>query len=207
VPNPVVVISPAAPAAGPVPAPGALATSDSGTIDVSGILADVDIAGALAGDMTVADDLSAARGLFEELLAGHVTQVRDLMLAVHSGEAATRWIEPCKPALSNLRRMAEQLEMQDLCTSLDAFLEVVQEVLAAGRQNVDPQRRQALMDAYARLSALLPSAFELGAERDRREPIIVHSLLLQACDQQSLTVDKVYGAGLTRFEMFCNADP
>jgi hypothetical protein len=53
----------------------------------------------------------------------------------------------------------------------------------------------------------MPQAFTLDAERDQRESIIIHSLLVQIPDVRKVTVDKLYAAGLTTLEVFFLAKP
>jgi hypothetical protein len=53
----------------------------------------------------------------------------------------------------------------------------------------------------------MPDGFSLEAERDRREPIIVQSLLLQVPEVRKVTLDKLYAAGLTRLEMYFVSKP
>src|SRR5262249_48615529 len=59
---------------------------------------------------------------------------------------------------------------------------------------------------YERLTELIPQAFELDAERDRREPIIVEALLLQVDGVEKLTIDKLFAVGLNRLETLMNAN-
>jgi hypothetical protein len=51
----------------------------------------------------------------------------------------------------------------------------------------------------------MPDAFALDEERDRREPIIVQSLLRQVPDVRKVALDKLYAAGLTGLEMYYQA--
>src|SRR5690606_36978647 len=53
----------------------------------------------------------------------------------------------------------------------------------------------------------LPTAFELGNQRDRREAILVHQLLLQVPDVHKLTVDRIYAAGLSTISGLAGAAP
>jgi hypothetical protein len=64
-----------------------------------------------------------------------------------------------------------------------------------------------LILSYSELVRLMPQAFTLDAERDQRESIIIHSLLLQIPDVRKLTVDKIYAAGLTTLDVIFLAKP
>jgi hypothetical protein len=157
-----------------------------------------------AGTSTAAD-LAAARRVFEELAVGHVAQVRDVMLELQLGDVASSWVASSRPALRSLRAMAEQMEQADLCEALDHFCAGVELAIASGKAQVGDERKEALLERYQRLIELIPQAFELDAERDRREPIIVESLLRQVEGVENVTVDKLRAVGLDRLDRLMRA--
>jgi len=150
--------------------------------------------------VSTAEDLAAVRKVFEDVAGVHVAQVRDVMLELRFGEAQPSWVEASKPALKSLRAMAEQMELTDLCAALDAFCAGVDTAIANGRIDKDE-----LLRRYQRLIELIPQAFELDAERDRREPIIVEGLLQQIEGVEKLTIDKLFSVGLNRLDALMNA--
>jgi hypothetical protein len=150
--------------------------------------------------VSTAEDLEAVRKVFEDVAGVHVAQVRDVMLELRFGEAQPSWVEASKPALRSLRAMAEQMELTDLCGALDAFCAGVDTAIANGRIDKDE-----LLRRYQRLIELIPQAFELDAERDRREPIIVEGLLSQIEGVEKLTIDKLFSVGLNRLDALMNA--
>jgi hypothetical protein len=147
---------------------------------------------------STAGDLAAARKLFDDLAVDHVTQVRDVMLELSLGDVPLSWVESTKPALRSLRAMAQQMEQADLCGALDDFCTAVDHALASGQSQVTDTRKTELQAKYQRLIDLIPKAFELDAERDRREPIIVECLLRQVEGVEDLTIHKLFGVGLGR---------
>ena len=149
-------------------------------------------------------DLSAVRKLFEEVAVSHVAQVRDVMLELRFGDATTHWIEMTKPALMSLRRMAKEMELVDLTARLDDFCAAVDDTVAA--HTIDEPRKSELLRRYQRLIELIPAAFELDAERDRREPIIVEALLSQIDGVERPTIDRLFAVGLGRLEALVMAD-
>jgi hypothetical protein len=149
-------------------------------------------------------DLAAVKKMFEEVAVAHVAQVRDVMLELRYGEADTRWIELTKPALQSLRSMAKQMDLVDLTTSLDAFIAGV-DAAVAGRV-IDDAGKTELLGRYQRLVELIPQAFELDAERDRREPIIVEALLAQIEGVERPTIDKLFSVGLNRLAALIGAN-
>jgi hypothetical protein len=150
--------------------------------------------------VSTAEDLAAVRKVFEDVAGVHVAQVRDVMIELRFGEAQPSWVEATKPALKSLRAMAEQMELTDLCGALDAFCVGVDTAISSGRIDKDE-----LLRRYQRLIELIPQAFELDAERDRREPIIVESLLYQIPGVEKRTIEKLFAVGLSRLDALMRA--
>lgn len=159
--------------------------------------------GASDGISTTAD-LAEVRGVFNEVAAIHVAQVRDVMLELRYGEAQPAWIESTQPALRSLRSMAAQMELTDLCNALDEFCVAV-DAAVGGRARIDDPAKAQLMTRYERLIELIPQAFELDAERDRREPIIVEALLYQIEGVERRTIEKLFAVGLNRLDALMRA--
>jgi chemotaxis protein histidine kinase CheA len=149
-------------------------------------------------------DLAEVRRVFNEVAAIHVAQVRDVMLELRYGEAQPSWIESTQPALRSLRAMAGQMELTDLCTALDGFCVAV-DAATSGRARIDDAGKAELLRRYERLIELIPQAFELDAERDRREPIIVESLLYQIAGVERRTIEKLFAVGLHRLDALMRA--
>ena len=144
-----------------------------------------------------AADEAALRATFEELAVAHVTVLRNAMLEVRWGEAQASWLELGRPALKSLRGMAAEVGHTALVAALDGFVVALQAVLEPGQPpEVTGSSRETLLAAYAPLATCLPRAFALEGERDRREPIVVRSLLEQVADLEPLMVDKLMAAGL-----------
>jgi len=155
------------------------------------------------GVSTVAD-LAEVRRVFNEVAAIHVAQVRDVMLELRYGEAQPSWIESTQPALRSLRTMAGQMDLADLCAALDDFCVAV-DAATSGRARIDEASKAELLRRYERLIELIPQAFELDAERDRREPIIVESLLYQIEGVERRTIEKLFAVGLHRLDALMRA--
>jgi len=86
--------------------------------------------------VSTAQDLAEVRGVFNEVAAIHVAQVRDVMLELRYGDAQPSWIESTQPALRSLRAMAGQMELTDLCMALDGFCVAV-DAAVGGRARID----------------------------------------------------------------------
>jgi len=145
---------------------------------------------------TESDD-AALRETFEELAVAHVTPIRNAMMEVRFGEAQASWLELGRPALKSLRSMASEVGHQALVAALDGFVGALQTALEPGQPpEVTGPSRDTLLSAYAPLASVLPRAFALDGERDRREPIVVRALLEQVVELEPLMIDKLLAAGL-----------
>jgi hypothetical protein len=142
--------------------------------------------------------------VFNDVAAIHVAQVRDVMLELRYGDAEPSWIESTQPALRSLRTMAAQMELTDLCQALDDFCVAVDGAVS-GRARIDDAGKAELLRRYQRLIEMIPQAFELDAERDRREPIIVEALLYQIEGVEKRTIEKLFGVGLNRLDALMRA--
>jgi len=150
-------------------------------------------------------DLEEVRRTFHEVAVAHVSQVRDVMLELRFGDADPSWLAGTKPALSSLRAMAAQIDLKDLVTALDEFATMI-DMSVANRARIADADKAELLRRYQRLIELIPQAFELDAERDRREPIIVEALLLQTEGVERPTMDKLFAVGLNRLDALFNAN-
>src|SRR5205823_735521 len=144
---------------------------------------------------------------YAELAVEYCAPVRNVMIEVRWGELPTLWLEFVRSALVSLRAMADQIELPALVSALDRFGAAVDAAIASGEAVVGAGNRQRLLEAYAALPACLPRAFDLEAERDRREPIILRSLLQLVPEVGPLEVEKLLSAGLTRLEVIGQARP
>jgi hypothetical protein len=151
-----------------------------------------------------AQDLAAVRATFHEIAGVHVAHVRDVMLELRFGDVPCSLIESTVPALGSLRSMAATMQLNDLCGAIDEFCDAVK-VAVTGAAKVKQDRKDQLLRQYQQLIQLLPTAFDLDGERDRREPIIVESLLMQVAGVERVVLDKLFAVGLSRLDTLLRA--
>ena len=156
--------------------------------------------------VTSEQDRAALRELFNELAGHHLAQLRDLMIEIRGGTALAEWIDLSQPAVASVKGMAEQLELGELCVALDKLLLALAEARIAGGAVIG-QARANVLDAYFPLMELVPGGLELDAERNRREPVIVHSLLRQIPGVEKVTIDKLVAASLISIATLADARP
>ncbi len=151
--------------------------------------------------------ITELRDLFIALAVNHMRQVRDFMIGVRWGEAPRNWLPICEPAVNSLLRAAREMELGDLCVSLQEYNTALSHAADATGTTIAGETREALLEAYAKLVEQMPEAFALDEERGRREAIIVHALLQQVPDVHKVTIDKIYAAGLTSLDVLFLAKP
>jgi hypothetical protein len=152
-------------------------------------------------------DQTPVRELFADIAANYVRAVRNFMIEVHRGDTAKEWIDICQPAVHSIKRAAEKMELADVHSAIEDFDAVLELASGADGRFISGEVRDELVATYESLVELMPQAFTLDAERDQRESIIIHSLLLQVPDVRKVTIDKLYAAGLTTLEVFFLAKP
>jgi hypothetical protein len=150
-----------------------------------------------------AADRAAARATLSDLAAEHVRPVRSLMLELQWGGSAVAWTVAARGALSSLRRMAEQVEMEALNQAISAFLIPLDHAVVNEFITEDLGRQ--LTATYAALVSALPGAFELEGDRDRREPLLVQSVLGQVPGLEPLMVQRLFAVGLGRLDSLLRA--
>jgi hypothetical protein len=148
----------------------------------------------------------AAMETFRGVAAWYVSHVRNLMLEVKWGTPSTSWLQGCERSIRSLSRFAREVEWQDLAEKLSDFSRALSRARSRGPR-VEGDIKDDLMAAYAPLVEILPSAFELGEEKERREPIIVRSLLLQVPGVETVEIDRLTAAGLSTLETLFAASP
>lgn len=154
-----------------------------------------------------ASDLEEAQRLFLEISVNYLGPVRDLIVEIDLGEPTKEWLGICRPSVGSMLRAARELELGELAQRLDEVLTALEHAERGPGAGIEPRAREALRAAYDKLVALLPAAFGVKEERDRREPVIVQSLLQQVSDVRKVALDRIYAAGLTSLELFYKAKP
>ena len=199
--------TPPAPAASP-PSDGAVRrkrmSSSSGAF--AAIIDEGSNGTAVVAGTSSESDRAAVQQVFDELATNHVDQVRNVMLELQVGDVACSWMETSKATLASLRAMASEMDNGDLVAALDGFVTAIDAAVASGQATVAGPRKDELMKRYERLVELIPRAFALDGERDRREPIIVESLLRQVPGVEKITIDRLFAAGLSRLNVLIKAN-
>jgi hypothetical protein len=150
----------------------------------------------------VPGELAEVEGLFRQIAASYLGPVRDFMVELGVGTPSKEWLAVCAPAVQSLHKSATSMELTELARALERLGTAFDEVERLPGDLIGDVARHVIENAHHDLARLLPEAFAIAEERDRREPIIVQTLLRQVPDVRKVALDKIYAAGLTRLEMF-----
>lgn len=154
-----------------------------------------------------ATDIEQAQNLFKQIALAYISPVRHFMIELRMGEASKDWISVCSPALASMAGSAERMGLGQLTRALEDLKTTLEASESAPGPTVSGAAREAVLQKAERLMAELPEAFSVDAETDRRDPIIVRSLLSQVPGVRKVQMDKIYRAGITSLAMFLVAKP
>lgn len=152
-------------------------------------------------------DLTEARALFDAMVVEHARPVRDFMIEVRLGEPLRAWVDFSMPAIRAILRSAQGMGIGEFAEKIQSFMKALEFAQSGSDRLVRGQVRQAIIDTYSELTAYMPAAFALEQESNRRESVIVHSLLMQVPGLHKVGIDRIYGAGLTSLALFYVARP
>ena len=147
------------------------------------------------------EDLAQAGTLFKQITGAYIGPVRDFMIELEMGEPPKEWIQVCAPALASLQSSAERIGMPELAAALAELRTALERAEAAPGDTINADARERVLASSKSLVSLLPDAFAVSEERDRREPIIVRSLLCQVPLVRKVQLDRIYRAGITSLSM------
>jgi hypothetical protein len=152
-------------------------------------------------------DIAQAQNLFKQIAGAYISPVRHFMIELRMGEASKDWISVCSPALASMAGSAERMGLTQLTRALEELKTALDASDSAAGPTVSGAARDAVLAKAERLMTELPEAFAVDAESDRRDPIIVRSLLSQVPGVRKVQIDKIYRAGITSLAMFLVAKP
>ena len=150
-----------------------------------------------AGQVQNDYDDQAAQELFASIAANYTRPVKNFIHELRRGTASKEWIEICQPVMGSIISGAESLKLDAVAKRIDEFREALTLAGKGDDRVFDEESRALLLSCYDGLVEALPETFALAEEDGRRESILIHSLLRQIPEVGSVTLEKMYGAGVT----------
>jgi hypothetical protein len=145
-------------------------------------------------------DQRAARELFASIAANYSRPVKNFIFELKRGTATKEWLQICQPVMGSIIDGAESLELHAEAQRMVDFREALSLAAANEGRVLDAESRELILSCYEELVEILPDTFVLGEDDRRRESIIIHSLLRQIPEVGHVTIEKLYGAGLTSLD-------
>lgn len=145
--------------------------------------------------------------MFCEITRAYIAPVRRFIEQLRRGPAPAAGLELHRPAMEMVVRAAERLPVGDLVAKLSRFTSALQGAVESRDATIDEPHRTRILDAYAALERALPAAFRIEEGTSPAEDVILLALLKQIPDVGTVTLDKIFGAGLTSIEQFAEATP
>ena len=144
--------------------------------------------------------------MFAGIAAGYVRPVRQFLTRLRAGPTSGDWIEISLPAVSMVARSARTMGLQSMGATLGAFENLLKKASEKQARVIEGELRASILLAYQDLAEAVPAAFACEDD-DQKDGVILHLLLRQVPDVGTVSVDKIFGAGLTSVEMLERARP
>ena len=143
---------------------------------------------------------AAVQDLFVQIAANYAIPLKSFMLELQRGTASKDEIELCRPVLNSILGAVEIMNLPQTVQRISDFDDVLLLALNSGDRLVKGEIRQRILSSYEALVGIMPEAFRLGDESQKREDIIIKSLLKQIPGLGCVTLEKLYRAGLGSLE-------
>ena len=150
---------------------------------------------------TVEQDEAAVQELFRNIAAAYALPLKNFVFELQRHTATKDSIEFCRPILRSISGAAGSVNLPETVQRMTEF----DTALSLGQTSSDHllkgEIRQQILASYEVLAEVLPEAFRMDSEAQKRGDIIIQSLLPQVPGIGCITFDKLYQAGLGSLDM------
>ncbi len=150
-------------------------------------------------------DLAAVQATYQELAIEYCAPVRNVMIEIGRAEPPLSVLDFVRPAIEWLQGTARKMDLTELAGCLESFSAALAAASRATQSTIQGELKWNLQRAYAPLVVHLPQAFDIEGERERREHIILRSLLLLVPGVDAMVVDRILAAGLNTLQTLSRA--
>jgi hypothetical protein len=141
-------------------------------------------------------DEAAVQDLFAQIAANYSQPLRSFVFELRCGTASRDRIEFLRSSLQMIGDAAAKMDLAHAVKRITDFDEVLLLAQETTQRLIDGEIRGLILDSYQGLIEVLPEIFRTGADEQKREDIIIKSLLQQIPGIGRVTFDKLYRAGL-----------
>ena len=149
-----------------------------------------------AGSVQNDRDEAAVQDLFAQIAANYSQPLRSFVFELRCGTASRDRIEWLRSSLQMIGDAAAKMDLAHAVKRITDFDEVLLLAQASTQRLLDGDIRSFILDSYQALFEVLPEVFRTGADEQKREDIIIKSLLQQIPGMGRVSFDKLYKAGL-----------
>lgn len=139
--------------------------------------------------------------LFAEIAAQYARPLKECVIELRRGTATRDWVDICRPALSSISKAARSMNIPKAAERMDELDAALSKAAESREKNLSAQEQAKLLEKYDRLVEVMPKAFSINDEVNRRDTIIIIALLKQIPEVGRVTIDKLYNAGLTSIDV------
>jgi Helix-hairpin-helix domain len=139
---------------------------------------------------------AAVQELFIQIAASYASPLKSFMFELQRGTASKDEIELCRPVLDGIRGAVEIMNLPQTVQRISDLDDALLLALGSKERLVNSDIRRRILSSYEALERIMPEAFRLSDEGQKREDIIIKSLLRQIPGLGCVTLEKLYKAGL-----------
>jgi len=152
-------------------------------------------------------DEAVVQNLFTQIAAIYAQPVRRFVSELERGEVNKDGIGICRPVLQSIMSAAKKMNLDETVRRMAAFDAMLAEAEKSPHKLFGEQVRQQVLASYLELQDALPDVFKIDEEDQRRQDIIILSLLKQIPGVGRATSAKLYRAGLGSLSALLMAKP
>jgi hypothetical protein len=146
-------------------------------------------------------DEAAVRALFAQIAANYARPITNFIFELKRGTATRDCIKTLQPTLRTISAATENIDLPRAVARITDFEEALSRAQASRERSLGGEMRELILASYQELTDVLPQAFQTGQDEQKREDVIIKSLLRQVPGLGHVTVEKLYRAGLGSLEM------
>ena len=145
--------------------------------------------------------------LFCQIAATYARPLKNFVFELQRHTATKDAIGFCRPIWQRIISAAETMNLPDTVNRMKEFDAALAYGQTSSEYLLKDEVRQRILACYEALEEVLPEAFQIRDEGQRREDIIIHSLLQQISGVGCVTFEKLYQAGLGSLRTLFLANP
>src|SRR5262245_32688745 len=154
----------------------------------------------VGGSVQNVTDQTAVQDLFIQIAANYSQPLRNFAFDLKRGTASKDSIDFLRSSLQMIGSAAARMDLAQTVKRITDFDEVLSMVQARSEQLLEDHVRDLILNSQQALAEVLPDVLPTDKEQQRREDLIIRSLLQQIPGLGRVTLEKLYKAGVGTLE-------